>query len=236
MTPPESRPGLFRLDPADFDALTFDVYGTIVDWDAGIVAALRPVLSAHGVAADLDVERLLSAYAEEEAACEDGPYLRYREILQRILERLGARFGFKPSRDEVERFGGSVADWVPFEDSAPALAALKRSFKLAFLTNCDDDLIAATIAKLGVAPDWVVTAQQVGSYKPNPRHFLAAFERMGLPRERILHVAQSLYHDHVPAKKLGLRTVWVNRRGEAQVGVEPDFEVRDLATLARMLA
>jgi 2-haloacid dehalogenase len=172
----------------------------------------------------------------EEAALEAGPYLRYRQILRSILERLGSRFCFRPSASELDRFGGSVVDWPPFADSADALAALKRTFKLAFITNCDDDLIAGTIAKLGVTPDWIVTAQQVGSYKPSPRNFLAAFERTGLPRERILHVAQSLYHDHTPAKELGLRTVWVNRRGESPVGAKPDLEVPDLATLARMFA
>ena len=232
--PRGSRPAPFRLDSADFDALTFDVYGTIVDWDAGISAALQPVLRAHGVA--VDDARLLSAYAEEEVALEAGPYLRYRELLQRILGRLGARFAFEPSPREIERFGGSVVDWPPFADSAAALATFKRSFKLAFITNCDDDLIAGTVAKLGIAPDWVITAQQVGSYKPSPRNFLAAFERIGVPRERILHVAQSLYHDHAPARALGLRSVWVNRRREKpQAGAAPDLEVPDLATLARTL-
>ena len=176
---------------------------------------------------------VLDAYAEEEAALEAGPYLRYREVLARVLDGLGKRFGFETSRSEREHFGGSVAEWPPFTDSAGALARLKTRYKLAIVTNCDDDLIAASVAKLGVAFDAIVTAQQVGSYKPSRANFHAAFERLSLPRERILHVAQSLYHDHVPAKELGLTTAWINRRGERnRLGVKPDFEFPDLATLA----
>jgi 2-haloacid dehalogenase len=132
-----------------------------------------------------------------------------------------------------------VAGWPPFPDSAAALARLATRFRLGVITNCDDDLFAASQARLGITFDWVVTAQQVGAYKPSERNFELAFERLGLPRERILHCAQSLFHDHVPAKRLGLSTVWVDRRqGRAGSGATPpaaatpDLTVPDMATLA----
>jgi len=216
------------------------MYGTIIDWESGIVDALRPVFSAHGAA--FDPARVLEAFAGVESAIEAGPYLRYRVVLARVLDGLGARFGFEPSDDERATFGGSVAAWVPFSDSAAALARLKGDYKLGILTNCDDDLAAASIAKLGVAFDWIITAQQVGSYKPSRRNFEALLKGTGLPRERIMHVAQSLFHDHVPAKELGFTTVWVNRRhakpgGGATVPAQakPDYEVPDLASLVALV-
>ena len=114
--------------------------------------------------------------------------------------------------EELATFGGSVVDWPAFPDSAAALASLKRRFALAVITNCDDDLFAASSRRLGVEFDFVITAQQCGGYKPDPHNFEVAFERIDRPRERILHVAQSLFHDHVPAKALGMTTVWINRR------------------------
>jgi 2-haloacid dehalogenase len=185
---------------------------------------------------------VLQAYARAEAGIEAGPYRRYREVLAEVVARLGERFGFVPSAEERARFAASVPDWPPFPDSARALASLKERYGLGLITNCDDDLLGGSIAKLGIDFDWIVTAEQVGSYKPSPANFLAALERIGLPRERILHVAQSLFHDHVPAQRLGLRTAWVNRRGDkAGFGAtppataRPDFEVPDLVSLAERL-
>jgi 2-haloacid dehalogenase len=136
-------------------------------------------------------------------------------------------------------FGDSVGAWPAFPDSADALRLLHERFRLGVITNCDDDLFARSNKWLGVKFDWVVTAQQVGSYKPNPRNFEFALERIGLPRDRILHVAQSLFHDHVPAQRLGLSTAWINRRhGRSGSGatppaeVTPDFEAPDMATFS----
>ena len=138
-------------------------------------------------------------------------------------------------------FGVSVADWPPFPDSAAALARLHERFRLGVITNCDDDLFAASARRLGVEFDWVITAQQAGSYKPSERNFQLAFERIDMPRERLLHVAQSLFHDHVPAKRLGLSTVWVDRRHGRPGGgatlpasATPDLTVPDMATLAEV--
>jgi 2-haloacid dehalogenase len=229
------------IDLSDTRVLTFDCYGTLVDWEAGIVAALRPVLDRAGVA--VDDERLLALHGELEAAAEAGPYRPYRDVLGEVLRGLGDRLGFAPTAAERAAFGASVGDWPPFPDTPAALAALKRRFKLAIVSNVDDDLFARTNERLGVSFDWIVTAQQVKSYKPAPAHFLAALDRIGPPPAQVLHVAQSLYHDHVPAKRLGLRTVWVNRRrGKAGPGATPpteatpDLETPDLASLAQLAA
>jgi 2-haloacid dehalogenase len=188
-----------------------------------LAEAFRPVLRAHGV--DADDEDVIARYARHEAAAEAGPYLRYRDVLAAGLRGVGAELGFEPTAAEVEAFSGSVADWPAFPDSAGALSQLKRRFRLGVITNCDDDLFAASNRRLGVAFDWIVTAEQVGSYKPDERNFHVAFERLGLPRERILHVAQSLFHDHVTAKRLGLTTVWINRRhGRPGSGATPPTE------------
>ncbi|MGO9181077.1 MAG: haloacid dehalogenase type II [Candidatus Limnocylindrales bacterium] len=225
------------MDFRTFDVLTFDCYGTLIDWELGITTALRAVLSPRGVRAADD--ELLEAYAQEEAAAEAGAYLRYRDILARCLRGVCEGYGVVPTEDEIAGFAGSVGAWPAFPDSSQALNRLARRFRLGVITNCDDDLFALSNTRLGVTFDWVVTAQQAGSYKPSLHNFELAFSRIAIPRRRILHVAQSLYHDHVPAKRLGLRTVWVNRRhdrpgsGATPVAVaEPDLIVPDMATLA----
>jgi 2-haloacid dehalogenase len=227
------------IDLDRFEALTFDCYGTLIDWEAGLLAAMRPVLGVRGV--DAPDDELLERYARHEAALEAGPYLRYRDVLARGLAGVAAELAFTPTGEELAAFGGSVVDWPAFPDSADALARLRTRFRLAVITNCDDDLFAASNRRLGVTFDEVLTAQQLGSYKPDPGNFLASFERLGLPRARILHVAQSLFHDHAPAKALGMTTVWVNRRHDRPgtgatppADARPDLEVPDMATLAEL--
>jgi len=216
-----------------FEALTFDCYGTLIEWEAGLTAAFRTVLDAHRIEAD--GEDVLTRYARHESAAEAGPYRRYRDVLATGLRGVAGELGFEPTPAELEAFGGSVADWPAFPDSAAALARLQQRYRLGVITNCDDDLFAASNPRLGVDFDWVVTAQQVGAYKPNEAGFLAAFERIGLPRERILHVAQSLFHDHVPAKRLGLSTVWIDRRrGQAGSGATPPADATPDATYPDM--
>jgi 2-haloacid dehalogenase len=227
------------IDFDDFDVLTFDTYGTLIDWESGLLAALRAPLAAHGV--DASDDSVLEAFGRHEAELEAGPYRRYREVLGGVLTAMLQHFGEVPTAAEVEAFGGSVADWPAFPDSAAALARLHTRFKLGVITNCDDDLFAASERRLGLSFDWVITAQQAKRYKPNPRGFELAFERIGLPPQRILHVAQSLFHDHVTAKRLGLSTVWVDRRGDRPGGgatppaeAKPDLTVPDMATLAAL--
>jgi 2-haloacid dehalogenase len=228
------------LDYGAFEALTFDCYGTLIDWEAGILAGLRAALEPHAVSATDD--ELLESYANAEATLEAGPYLRYREILGRGARAIASSLGTSLEDDEAAAFGGSVTDWPAFPDSAEALARLKARFRLGVLTNCDDDLFAASNRRLGVEFDWVVTAEQVGSYKPDERNFAALLERLaadGVEPGRILHVAQSLYHDHAPARRLGLSSVWIDRRHDRPgsgatppADATPDLVVPDMATLA----
>jgi len=225
------------LDFERFEVLTFDCYGTLIDWEAGIVAGLRRVLDPRGVTAD--DEDLLERHARHEATVEAGPYLRYREVLERSLRGVCAELGVEPADAEAAAFGGSVGEWPAFPDSPDALARLAGRFRLAVITNCDDDLFAASNRRLEVAFDWVITAQQVGAYKPSPRPFEVALSRIGAPRERILHVAQSLFHDHVPARRLGFATAWVDRRHDRPgsgatppASASPDLVVQDMATFA----
>ncbi|HJQ98532.1 MAG TPA: haloacid dehalogenase type II [Candidatus Polarisedimenticolaceae bacterium] len=225
------------IDLDDFDVLTFDCYGTLIDWETGLVAALRPILDASGVEAD--AEAVLVRFGALESELEAGPYLPYRAVLGRVLLGLGAEFGFKPTVEEIATFAASVGSWPAFPDSKRSLRALKTKYELGVISNVDDDLFAGSSRQLGDPFSWVITAQQVRSYKPSVENFERAFETIGVPRDRILHVAQSLFHDVEPAKRLGLSTVWVNRRAGKEGGgatpaslAVPDLEVEDLATLA----
>ncbi|HET9755229.1 MAG TPA: haloacid dehalogenase type II [Candidatus Limnocylindrales bacterium] len=225
------------IDYGTVEALTFDCYGTLIDWEAGLTAAFRPILEAHQ--ANADDEDVLVRFARHEATAEAGPYRTYREVLADGLRGVANELAFTPTAEEVAGFSVSVREWPAFADSKAALARLKRRFRLGVITNCDDDLFAASNRRLGVEFDWIVTAQQVGSYKPDESNFLAAFERLDLPRERIVHVAQSLFHDHVPAKRLGLTTVWIDRRSDRPgsgatppADAAPDARYPDMASFA----
>jgi 2-haloacid dehalogenase len=229
---------MLRFD--DFDVLTFDCYGTLIDWETGLWEALQPILAQHRVT--LARDDALALYGTLESAAERGPYHAYRTVLRMVLEGLGARLGFMPTESELQRFAASVGDWPAFPDSAPALQALHNRYKLAIISNIDDDLFAMSAPRLGVQFDWIITAQQAQSYKPSVYNFQMALARIGVPPQKILHVAQSLYHDIRPARALGLCTVWVNRR-HAQPGfgatppvqAQPDVEVPDLRTLAEQI-
>jgi 2-haloacid dehalogenase len=227
------------MDLTRFQALTFDCYGTLIDWEAGLLRALRPVVERHGVR-QTD-EALLALFGELESPIQRGPFRRYREVLDETMRQLARRLGFEPDLGEVTALSRSLSDWEPFPDTVPALAALARRYDLGVISNVDDDLFAASARRLEVPLRWVVTAEQVGSYKPARTNFERALDRIGLPRDRILHVAQSLYHDVEPARELGLATVWVNRRaGREGFGATPpstatpDLVVPDLASLAAL--
>ena len=229
------------IDFSSFDALTFDCYGTLIDWERGILNALQPVLAPHAVEADEG--ELLERYAEHEAALEAGEYRPYREILALSLRGLCADLGVTPSENDVAEFSDSVGLWPAFPDSAAALRRLAERFRLGVITNCDDDLFARSNRRLGVDFDWIISAQTARSYKPSLNTFEVAFSTIDVPRESILHVAQSLYHDHVPAKQLGMSTVWINRRHDRSgfgatpaARATPDVTVPDLRTFAGLTA
>lgn len=229
------------LDFSRFKILTFDCYCTLIDWETGIFSALRPILAAHGK--NLSDPELLALYGELEAEAEGGDFRPYREVLQSVVRGFGERLGFAPTEAESGSLAESVARWQPFPDTVPALRRLKEKFQLAILSNIDDDLFAGTAPKLGVQFNQVITAQQAKAYKPSREVFLLAEKRIKLPRERWLHVGQSVYHDVIPAQSLGLATVWVNRPSpRAGVGAvkaasgHPDCEVSSLGALADLAA
>jgi 2-haloacid dehalogenase len=224
------------LDFDKYEVLSFDCYGTLIDWENGILSAIRPILSTYHI--DLGDQQILELYAEIESEAEKSVYRKYRDILRNGVQRFGDRLGFIPTSSEVESLPLSLKDWKPFPDTVEALQAFKRKFKLTILSNVDDDLFAESARHLKVPFDWIITAEQAKSYKPSLNNFRLAIQKMGILPEKLLHVAQSLYHDIVPAKSLGLSTVWVNRRKDKQgfgatlpANSEPDLEVPDLKTL-----
>lgn len=209
----------------NFDALSFDCYGTLIDWETGIARHLARLQLSDGTSPD--PEALLATYADMEAAAErEFPSDRYPDILSRSLQNTGTALGIDVSDEAARAFGASIPGWPAFPDSASALKRLSRRYKLIILSNVDRTSFAASNAKLGVRFDAVLTAEDIGSYKPDPRNFEALLQRLdqeSIPRNRLLHVAQSLFHDHVPAKAIGLPTVWINRRFEKTgTGVTPD--------------
>jgi len=227
------------LDLTRFKVLTFDCYGTMIDWETGIFSALRPILAAHRKS--IPDSDLLQLYSELEASAEQGEFLCYRDVLQSVVRGFGEHLGFAPTADEVRSLPQSLANWQPFPDTVEALRKLKGRHQLAVISNVDDDLFAATAPKLGVGFDHVITAQQAGCYKPCMRIFKLAEERMGVSLDQWLHVGQSIYHDVIPAQSLGIATVWVNRpsprpgAGAAKAAAgKPDLEVPNLRALAEL--
>ena len=212
---------------SDFSVLTFDCYGTLIDWESGILAALAPWRATSGVG--IDDDPLLAEFGLHESAQEsETPAARYPAILADVLRRFGAQHAAPPSDDMARAFGDSIADWPAFPDSASArckkisswsfcptsIRALQENFKLVVLSNVDRGSFMASEARLGIKFDAVYTAQDIGSYKPDPRNFdylLARLGERGHVKSDILHVAQSLYHDHVPAQAMGLATCWIDR-------------------------
>ncbi len=225
------------LDFNRFEVLTFDCYGTLINWEAGILPVLHHVLAAHGKKAD--DATLLKLYGDFEMLSEQGEFHPYRTVLESVVRRFGASMGFSPTDAEAASLPNSLPSWKPWPDTVEALRKLKSRFRLVILSNVDDDLFAATRPKLGVEFDDVITAQQAQAYKPSFKMFELALSRVGAPAHRVLHVGQSIYHDVIPAQALGLATVWVNRPS-ARPGVgavkaaeaQPDLTVTSLQELA----
>lgn len=225
------------LDFNRFEILTFDCYGTLIDWENGILSALHPILSAHSK--QIDDGTLLKLYGDFEQRSESGPFMPYREVLSSVVRQFGNELGFSPTAAEIHSLPDSLANWKPWPDTVAALRELKSRFCLAILSNVDDDLFLFTRPKLEVDFDEVITAQQARAYKPSLKIFELALTRINAPAHRVLHVGQSIYHDVIPAQSLGLATVWVNRPS-ARPGVgavraaeaTPDLTVTSLAELA----
>jgi 2-haloacid dehalogenase len=226
------------LDLGRFKVLTFDCYGTLIDWETGIFTALRPILAAHGK--PIADSALLEMYSTCEAEAEQGDFQPYREVLQSVVRGFGHRLGFTPTAAEIRSLPQSFVTWRPFPDTVPALLQLKNRYQLVVISNVDDDLFAATAPQLKVSFDHVITAGQAGCYKPGLEIFKLALTRISVPVSQVLHVAQSIYHDVIPAKSLGISTVWVNRpsprpgAGAAKAAsASPDLEVANLTALSK---
>jgi 2-haloacid dehalogenase len=229
------------LDFNRFEILTFDCYGTLINWEEGILRCLHRILAANGK--EMDDASILRFYGNFEATAERGEYRCYREILQSVVRQFGAQLGFTPTHQEVCSLHESLQEWKPWPDTVRALCELQSRFRLAIVSNVDDDLFATTKPQLGVEFDQIITAQQAGAYKPSLKIFELALSRVGVPAQRVLHVGQSLYHDVIPAQSLGLSTVWVNRPSpRTGVGAvkaaegRPDLQVSSLAELAAFCA
>jgi 2-haloacid dehalogenase len=226
---------------SDFSTLSFDCYGTLIDWEAGLTAALEPLR----VKAGIDAEQLLESYGRAEHSVEEEhPGLRYSELLAKVHDRLSDELGISPDAEAARAFGQSVGDWPAFPDSADALAYLKQHFRLVILSNVDRASFARSNERLGVAFDDIFTAEEIGSYKPDSRNFQYLLDRLaerGIAKGELLHVAQSLFHDHLPANRFGIASAWIDRRagkpgGGATVVPDPmprvDFRFTSLGELA----
>jgi 2-haloacid dehalogenase len=225
------------LNFAQYRLVSFDCYGTLIDWETGIFSALRPILAAHGkTIADAELLRL---YAELESEAQQGEFHPYREVLQSVVRGFGKHSGFNPTDSQIRSLPESLSNWPPFPDTIAALGKLKQRYKLAVISNVDDDLFAPTARRLQIPFDYVITAQQARAYKSSLQMFKLAQQRTGVAPGQWLHVAQSVYHDVIPARSLGISTVWVNRpstrpgSGAAKAATgQPDLEVPDLKTLS----
>jgi 2-haloacid dehalogenase len=208
---------------------TFDCYGTLIDWNGGIRGQLERLFGVQAAAG------LLERYHELEPQVQAEAYRSYREVLSLTLERVAAAEGVPIPEGEADALGGSLPDWQPFPEVADALRETRsRGWQLAILSNSDRDLIDASQAQIGVPFDLVIVAEDTGSYKPLHGHWERFFEVTTAERDRHVHVAASLFHDIAPANELGLRSVWINRLGEA-AGPQPDRESPDLDGLADVL-
>lgn len=231
------------IDASKYEVVSFDCYGTLIDWEGGIVSGLRPVLRNHGIEASDD--EILDLYAETEHKLQSSPtgaYVKYRDVLAGEVGAAGDRWGFEPTPAEVDALADSLRDWKPFPDTVEALRALKQKYELAIISNVDDGLFALTACHLRVEFDWIITAEQAGAYKPSKNPFELALRRTNVAPEKLLHAAESLFHDVAPAGEMGLSTVWVHRRAEKggfgaapPSDAVPDLEVPDLETLAAEL-
>jgi 2-haloacid dehalogenase len=222
-----TRTIIARMPPFEF--ITFDCYGTLIDWESGIANAFRDA----GASASRD--EILRAYANAERAIEGATYRTYRDVLTESAKRVAETIGWSLDSARATFLADSLPSWTPFPDTNPSLARLRTAgAHLGILSNTDDDLIAATRKHFTVDFDLVITAQQLRSYKPGHAHFLAARERIG--STTWLHAAESNFHDIVPANALGIPNAWINRKGESQLpGGAPTYEFEDLTGLAELI-
>lgn len=211
------------MPPRDFEVISFDCYGTLIDWESGILATMQAVIEHHELI--VTSEDVLMAFARAEAAVEASGFMSYREVLRRSFAAMAKDLGFAPRRDELELLEDTLPRWLPFPDTVASLRALQAAgHALAVISNVDDDLFALTARRLGVDFELVVTAAQAKHYKPHPAMFELALARRGVAASRFLHAAQSRYHDIGTAKRLGMQTVHVVRESGRKSGAVPDVD------------
>ena len=226
------------LDFNRYEWLSFDCYGTLVDWETGISAAVAEALRGHGISRSR--EEILQLFADAEPRVQGSPsYREYHRVLHEVMSMIGGELGLQLTESELNCLADTLPRWPVFPDVADALTTMQTRYRLAIISNVDDNLFAGTAEALGINFDAVITSQQARSYKPNPGNFELAAERMSVRMENWLHIAESLYHDVGPANRLGIESVWVNRAGRGggtrQTDAVPDLTVPDLTTLARMM-
>ncbi|HVV70506.1 MAG TPA: haloacid dehalogenase type II [Verrucomicrobiae bacterium] len=220
------------MNTPDIRCISFDCYGTLIDWETGLLTALHATLPGLALSDD----EILTMFAEIEPQIQATGYKSYRVVLREVLQAFANRCHCAPL--EPDAIANSIASWKPFPDTAQALERMKSRFRMAVLSNIDNDLFVATTRRLSVPFDYVITAQEVGAYKPSRRNFEMLLERTGLRPREVLHVAESLFHDIAPAQALGIPTVWVNRangrsaRASKLADTTPDVTVCDLNALA----
>ena len=225
-----------------FEVLSFDCYGTLIDWEGGILPVLKNLLENHNITQS--DRQILELFAEFESQIQQNSneHLKYRQVLRQVVKKISERFNFEATEAELNSLPDSLKNWQPFPDTVEALKTLKKRFRLAIISNTDDNLFADTAKHLQVEFDWIITAEQVKSYKPSPRNFEIAIQRMNISPNKLLHVAESIYHDIIPVKAMELSAVWVNRRvGKEGFGAtkaasgQADLEVPDLKTLVSLI-
>lgn len=202
---------------SDFKTLTFDCYGTLIDWENGMITALKPLTDR--LPRPLRRDDILAAHARHESAQQaQTPARLYRDVLAVVYKRLGEEWGVPPTWAECLAYGNSIGDWPAFPDTVEALRYLGQHYRLVILSNVDNDSFARTNQRLGVTFDAVMTAEDIGSYKPSLANFeymIARLGGMGIDIDEVLHTAESLFHDHAPANQLGLKSCWIHRRHAA---------------------
>lgn len=224
------------LDFDSFDVISFDCYGTLIDWESGILNSIGPLLRLHGIAAS--EEEILSVYSRLERASQSKAFSPYDDILREMVRGFAECYEFNLPAGQENRLVDSLPNWVPFPETVRVLESLAGRYRLAIFSNISESLIAESVKQLGVEFDCIITADQTRTYKPNHHHFHLGLEKLEIPKERLLHVAESLYHDIQPTQELGIANVWVNRAkgrmaasGKATGKLTPDLEVGTLEEL-----
>jgi 2-haloalkanoic acid dehalogenase type II len=220
------------MEMSEFTYLTFDCYGTLIDWKTGIVDSLEKSFGSLAIGRS----ELMGAYVEAEKK-EEGEYKKYRQVLRETFERLASEMGVRAPVGASEKFAESVPDWPAFQDTTASMRKLgEMGYKRYILSNVDEDILRATMARNRFQIDGAVTAEEVGSYKPSPAHWERFFQKTGAKKSEVLHVAQSIYHDIVPTQGMGVASAWVNRYGEAlPANVQPLYIVDSLESLVEIL-